>query len=169
MEGWFAADFDARQAGWKTGPAPFGESNEKFVFPEWAEQMRANRKPATPCDHAVLLLRQRFDIPKLDPGHRYRIRVAGSAHNNMGEGYSIHANGRLVAAASEGVTAWRRQGRIPRGGHVFTDLRDAFPGGPTSIAVSGFPMLPPPSADHFIPAGPALTVWMEQMKLPPID
>ena len=169
MEGWFAADFNATSAGWKTGPAPFGESNEKFVFPEWAEQMRANRKPATTCDHAVLLLRQRFEIPKLAAGHRYRIRVAGSAHNNMGEGYSIHANGRLVAATTEGVTAWRRQGRIPRGGHVFADLRDTFPGGPTSIAVSGFPMAPPPSADHFIPAGPALTVWMEQMKLPPIE
>jgi hypothetical protein len=169
MEGWFAADFDARQAGWKTGPAPFGESNEKFVFPEWAEQMRANRKPATPCDHAVLLLWQQFEIPKLAPDHRYRIRVAGSAHNNMGEGYSIHANGRLVNATTAGVTAWRRQGRIPRGGHIFADLREAFPGGPTSIAVSGFPMLPPPSADHFIPAGPALTVWMEQMKLPPLD
>lgn len=169
MAEWYAADFDARQAGWKTGPAPFGESNEKFVFPEWAEQMRANRKPATPCDHAVLLLRQQFDIPKLAPGHRYRIRVAGSAHNNMGEGYSIHANGRLIAATAEGLVAWRRQGRIPRGGHIFADLREAFPGGATTIAVSGFPMLPPPSADHFIPAGPALTVWMEQMKLPPLD
>ena len=169
MEGWFTPDFDARKAGWKTGSAPFGESNETFVFPEWAEHMRANREPKSPCDHAVLLLRQRFDLPKLAAGHRYRIRVAGSAHNNMGEGYSIHANGRLIAATTAGVTAWRRQGRIPRGGHIFADLREAFPGGPTSIAVSGFPMLPPPSADHFIPAGPALTVWMEQMKLPPLD
>lgn len=169
MEGWFAADFDARKAGWKTGPAPFGESNEKFVFPEWAEHMRANRQPKTPCDHAVLLLRQQFDIPRLEAGHRYRIRVAGSAHNNMGEGYSIHANGRLVAATAEGVTAWRRQGKIPRGGHVFADLRDAFRGGETAIAVGCFPMIPPPSADRFIPAGPALTVWLEEMKLPPLD
>lgn len=169
MADWFATDFDARKAGWKTGPAPFGEGNAAFVFPEWAEHMRANRKPKTPCDHVVLLLRQRFDIPKLASGHRYRIRVAGSAHNNMGEGYSIHANGRLVAATTEGVTAWRRQGRIPRGGHVFTDLRDAFPGGETTLAVSGFPLAPLPSADHFIPAGPALMVWMEAMKLPPLE
>ncbi len=169
MADWFATDFDARKAGWKTGPAPFGESNATFEFPEWAEAMRANRKPKTPCDHAVLLLRQRFDIPKLASGHRYRIRVAGSAHNNMGEGYSIHANGRLVAATAEGVTAWRRQGRIPRGGHVFADLRDAFPGGETTLAVSGFPMAQQPPASHFIPAGPALTVWMEVMKIPPLE
>lgn len=169
MPDWFATDFDARRAGWKTGPSPFGETSESFVFPEWAEGMRANRKPRTPCDHAVLLLRQRFDIPQLAPGHRYRIRVAGSAHNNMGEGYSIHANGRLVAATAEGVTAWRRQGRIPRGGHVFADLRDAFPGGEATFAVSGFPMAQQPPASQFIPAGPALTVWMEGMKLPPLE
>ena len=169
MADWFAADFDARRAGWKTGPAPFGESNETFAFPEWAESMRANRKPKTPCDHAVLLLRQRFDVPTLAAGHRYRIRIAGSPHNNMGEGYSIHANGRLVAATTEGVLAWRRQGGIPRGGHVFADLRDAFPGGETTIAVSSFPMIPPPAPDRFIPAGPALTVWMERMKLPPLE
>lgn len=169
MEGWFAADFDTRKAGWKTGPAPFGESNETFAFPEWAEHMRANRKPQSPCDHAVLLLRQRFDLPTLAAGHRYRIRIGGSAHNNMGEGYSIHANGRLVAATAEGLVAWRRQGGIPRGGHVFADLRDAFPGGLTTIAVSGFPMIPAPAADRFIPAGPALTVWMEEMRLPPLE
>jgi alpha-galactosidase len=169
MADWFAADFDARKAGWKTGPAPFGESNASFVFPEWAESMRANRKPKTPCDHDVLFLRQRFAIPKLAAGHRYRIRIAGSPHNNMGEGYSIHANGRLVAATTEGVLAWRRQGGIPRGAHVFADLRDAFPGGETTIAVSSFPMIPQPSADRFIPAGPALTVWMEGMKVPPIE
>jgi hypothetical protein len=169
MADWFAADFDARKAGWKTGPAPFGESNASFVFPEWAESMRANRKPKTPCDHDVLFLRQRFAIPKLAAGHRYRIRIAGSPHNNMGEGYSIHANGRLVAATTEGVLAWRRQGGIPRGAHVVADLRDAFPGGETTIAVSSFPMIPQPSADRFIPAGPALTVWMEGMKVPPIE
>jgi hypothetical protein len=30
-------------------------------------------------------------------------------------------------------------------------------------------MIPQPSADRFIPAGPALTVWMEGMKVPPIE
>ena len=167
MENWFAPDFDAAKAGWKKGPAPFGESAEKVVLPDWASNRIAARKPKTICDNDVLLLRQTFDLPPLKEGHRYRIRVAGSAHNNMGESYAIHVNGRKLFENREGVLAWRRQGNSPRGVSIHPEFRDLFQGGRVTIAVSNFAM-ENFSAERFIPPGAALSVWIEEQRLPPL-
>ncbi len=168
MERWFASDFDTRKAGWKSGAAPFGESAETLVLPEWAKDRIARRQPATVCDNDVLLLRQTFGIPPLKEGHRYRLRVAGSAHNNMGESYALYVNGTLLLENREGVTAWRRQGGSPRGVPVYPESRELFKGGKVTIAVSSFPM-DNFSADRFIPPGAPLSVWMEEMKVPPVE
>ena len=56
-----------------------------------------------------------------------------------GEGYAIYVNGKLLAESNAGITAWR-QGRQPRGSHVWADLRDEFKGGKVTIAVTNFPM-----------------------------
>ena len=61
------------------------------------------------CEKDVLLLRQSFELPPLQDGHRYRIRVGGSAHANMGEGYAIYVNGKLLAESKGGVVAWRER------------------------------------------------------------
>jgi hypothetical protein len=73
----------------------------------------------------------------------------------------------LLFENREGVTAWRRQGGSPRGVPVYPELRELFKGGNVTIAVGSFPM-DNFSADRFIPPGAALSVWMEEMKLPPL-
>jgi alpha-galactosidase len=165
MENWFAPDFDAKKAGWKSGAAPFGQLDDKVASPDWAP--RCHVPPKTLCEKDVLLMRQSFDIPPLKEGHRYRIRIAGSAHVNMGEGYAIYVNGKLLAESKGGIIAWRKQGHKPRGGHVWADCRDEFKGGKVTLAVANFPMdNRPPEA--FIPHRAHLTVWMEEMKIPPL-
>ncbi len=167
LEKWFATDFDAAKAGWKTAVGPFGESAEKVTLPEWAQARIAKRVPQTLIDNDVLLLRQSVEIPQFKEGHRYRIRLAGSAHNNMGEGYAIYANGKLLAENNEGVLAWRQQGATPRGVLVFPEFREILQDGRVTLAVSNFPM-GNWSAGRFVPPGLPLAIWIEEQKLPPI-
>jgi len=157
MENWFALDFNAQKAGWKSGAAPFGEKGE-------ADD---NRNPATLCSDDVLLLSQSFDLPPFKPDCRYRIRMVGSSHKNLGEGYAIYINGNLLAESKNGVVAWRKEGHKPRGSLVSGEFRDAFKGGKVTLAVSNFPMSNWP-AEWFVPARAALSVCIEEMKLPPL-
>ena len=86
----------------------------------------------------------------------------------MGEGYAIYVNGTLLAESKGGIIAWRRQGHLPRGGQVWAESRDEFKGGKVTIAVANFPMNDrPPTA--FIPHRNHLSVWVEEMKLPPLE
>jgi len=166
MENWFAPDFDAEKAGWKSGVAPFGVANDPIKYPEWYKAGKRT-PPKTVCEKDVLLLRQSFDLPPLKEGYRYRVRVGGSAHANSGEGYAIYVNGKLLAESKSGIVAWRREGHRPRGGHVYPEFRDEFKGGKVTLAVSSFPMNNRPD-DRFIPAGAHLSVWMEEQKIPPL-
>jgi alpha-galactosidase len=167
MENWFAVNFDAQKAGWKSGAAPFGERADKANLPDFVKHRADKRVPATLCSSDVLLLRQSFEFPPLKEDCRYRIRVGGSAHNNMGEGYAIYINGKLLAESKSGVVAWRKEGNKPRGSHVWPEWRDDFKGRKVTIAVSNFPMHHRPAAG-LIPPGDALSVWIEEMKLPPL-
>jgi len=88
-------------------------------------------------------------------------------HSNSGEGYAIYVNGKLLAESKAGVTAWRREGAKPRGGHVSPDFLSEFKGGKVTIGVANFPMNNA-REDGFIPARAPLSVWMEEMKLPPL-
>ena len=164
MENWFAPDFDAKKAGWKSGEAPFGVEKDTVKYPEWYGPSKRT-SPKTVCEKDVLLLRQSFDLPPLKEGYRYRIIVGGSVHANSGEGYAIYVNGKPLAESKAGVVAWRREGGKPRGGHVWPGFRDEFKGGKVTIAVSNFPMNNM-SAEGFIPARAPLGVWVEEMKIP---
>lgn len=166
MENWFALDFDAKKAGWESGVAPFGVEKDANVYPEWYGPSKRT-PPKTVCENDVLLLRQSFDLPPLKDGCRYRIRVYGSVHSNSGEGYAIYVNGKLLAESKAGITAWRREGAKPRGGHIGPEFRGEFKGGKVTIAVANFPMNNR-REDGFIPARAPLSVWMEEMKLPPL-
>ena len=99
--------------------------------------------------------------------YRYRIRIGGSIHANAGEGYAIYVNGKLLAESKAGVTAWRKTGHLPRGGHIWADFRDEFKGGKVTLAIANFPM-DNRAAQGFIPARAPLSVWLEEMKLPPV-
>ncbi len=167
MDKWFATDFDATKAGWKTGPAPFGESAEKLKIPEWASRRIPARKPQTVIASDALLMRQTVELPPLQDGYRYRIRVAGSLHNNMGEGYAIYVNGQQLADNHEGVLGWRRQGPTPRGVMIYPDTRELLKGSKITLAVSHFPM-DNWTPGRYVPPGAAVSVWIEQQKLPTV-
>jgi alpha-galactosidase len=168
MENWFAPDFDAKKAGWQSGAAPFGVAKDPVTYPEWYGPSKRT-PPQTVCEKDVLLMRQTFDLPPAKEGHRYRIRVNGSVHANSGEGYAIYVNGKLLAESKAGITAWRREGWRPRGSHVWADTRGEFKGGKVTIEVSNFPMNNK-TAEGFLPASrDPLGVWLEEMKLPPME
>jgi alpha-galactosidase len=167
MENWPAPDFDPKKAGWQSGVAPFGVAKDPVTYPEWYGPSK--RGPVkTVCGKDVLLLRQTFELPALKGGHRYRIRVDGSAHANHGEGYAIYINGKLLAESKAGIVAWRREGGRPRGSHVWADFRGEFNAGPVTIAVANFPMNNF-KGDGFLPAGQPLGISMEEMKVPPVE
>ncbi|MGB0744144.1 MAG: sialate O-acetylesterase [Opitutales bacterium] len=169
QENWFADNFNAEQAGWKTAPASFG----KTVEAEWPEEIAwivkyaiyppERPQPTTVIENDVLLMRGSFDLPPAKEGHRYRVRVHGSINANSGEGFAIYANGKLMGERKDGVTAWRRQGLS--GSHVWEGFMDDFKGGELDLAIANFPMsnwMP----GSFIPAIGPLRVWIEEQKLP---
>ncbi|HAK97426.1 MAG TPA: hypothetical protein DCM87_21170 [Planctomycetes bacterium] len=168
MPDWCAPGFDAANAGWRRGKAPFGAIEDPLAspVPEWYKGS-PREAPATSCDKDVLLLRGSFELPPLKEGHRYRIRVGGSVHHNCGEGYALYVNGTLLAESKEGIVAWRRQGHLPRGSHIWAEFRDEFKGGKVTIAVANFRMNNWTDG-RFIPARAPLSVWLEEQKLPPV-
>jgi len=170
-ENWFAPEFDAKKAGWKSGVAPFGEvapSDLPDFVKEWQKKRDRERpQPVTVTDGDVLLLRQTVDVPALKDGYRYRIRMAGSPHNNMGEGFGIYINGKLLLETRDGLTAWHREVFKSRGAFITADFRDEFKAGKVTIAVANYPLYGQ-AAEKFYAPGPALTVWLEEQKLPPV-
>ena len=167
MTNWFAVDFDAAKAGWKSGLPPFGQLDGKLeplgqCGPEsfcWC-----GVPPKTLWEKEVLLVRGTFEIPPLKEGRRYRIVVGGSNHVMSGEGYAIYANGKLLTQSSSGVP--NRAGGQPRGGHVYSDLRGEFKGGKVTIAATSFLQFNKKGA--VIPPRGHFTLWMEEQKIPPL-
>jgi len=171
LEYWFMPAFDSKKAGWQSGAAPFGMQMEEMVptnlawIAKYPLYPLKRTRPATIVENDVLLMRKTLELPLLRDGYRYRIRLEGSIHDNSGEGYAIYVNGQLLTEQKNGVTAWRRQGI--RGSHVWSDFQNAFQGGKVTIAIANFPMSNS-NPDGFIPAIGPLSVWVEEMKLPPV-
>ena len=167
-ENWFAPDFDARKAGWKSGLPPFGQLDGKAAplgtcGPEGS--CGCGVAPKTLWAREVILIRGTFEIPALKEGHRYRLVVGGSNHVNAGEGFAIYVNGKLLAESKTGVGM--RQGGQPRGGHIYTDFRSEFKGGKVTIAAMSFLRYNHPRKKPYPPRG-HITVWMEEQKIPPV-
>lgn len=171
IENWYAPDFDARKAGWKCGVGPFGAvatTNIPETVIAWRQKRKIERPlPATVTDKDVLLLRQTFDFPAFKDGYRYRLRIEGSPHNNMGEGYAIYINGKLLSETRNGLTAWHRQVFNIRGTLIVPEFRNEFTGRKVTIAVANYPLWGR-AAERFIPPGPGLSVCLEEQKLPPV-
>jgi len=101
-------------------------------------------------------------LPHLDTPFRWFLPTLSEANE-----CPIQPWGGRLAESKGGVVAWRREGGQPRGGHIWAAFRDEFKGPKVTLAVSNFPMNNRPD-DRFIPAGAHLSVWLEEMKLPPI-
>jgi hypothetical protein len=165
MTNWFAVDFDARKAGWKTGAAPFGQKDGKL------EALNAKCEnplcgcgttPKTLWEKEVLLMRQTFEIPKLDSKHRYRLVVGGSAHTFSGEGFALYVDGKLFAETKSG---YYKDGGHARGGYIFSDFLPEFQDGKITIALKGF-LRREGQAGKPAPASGHLSVWMEEAPVP---
>ena len=168
MANWVAADFDAAQAGWKTGLQPFGQLDGKPVAISTSCKSpfcRCGEKPKTLWEKEVLLMRGTLEMPRLKAGHRYRIVLGGAAHVNSGEGYAIYVNGRLLAESNAGVAV--RQGGQPRGAHIYKDFREDFNGGRVTIAVTSFLRYSHPRIKPYPPRG-HITLAIEEQKLAPL-
>ena len=171
LTNWFMTTYDAKAAGWQSAPAPFGVRLEEMTpsniawLAKYPEYPLKRPMAKTICEKDVLLLRGCFEFPPVKAGYRYRIRVDGSIHENPGEGYAIYINGKLLAEQKEGVLNFRAQGL--RGSPVWDDFRDEFKGGKVTIAVANFPMNNWNAS--FMPFRAPLRVWVEEMKIPPVE
>lgn len=171
LANWTLPDFDVKQPGWKSGPAPFGMKLDENMpsgqtwlakYPLYPLKRQVAK---TIIENDILLIRKTIDVPPLKEGCRYRIRVEGSIHDNSGEGYAIYVNGKLLSEVKTGVVAWRKQGI--RGLKLENEALTAFKGGKVTIAVSNFPMNNWP--EGFLPFFRPLNVWVEEQKLPPVE
>jgi hypothetical protein len=166
-ENWFAPDFDPAKAGWKSGKAPFGQKDgrQEALIPSCSiPHCGCEVVPATLWDKEVLLMRQTFEVPKLDPGHRYRIVVGGAGHGWSGEGFALYLNGKLVSEATGG---YYNRGGQARGVLILDDLLPEFEGGKITLAVKSFLRRNGHRNKAATPSG-HLSVWMESAKLSPI-
>ena len=166
-ENWFATDFDATKAGWKSAKAPFGQKDGKqeALIPSCdVSYCGCDVTPATLWDKEVLLMRQTFEVPKLDADHRYRIVVGGAGHGWSGEGFALYLNGKLVSEATGG---YYKSGGQTRGALILNDLLPEFASGKVTIAVKSFLRQNGHRNKAAAPAG-HLSVWLESAKLSPV-
>lgn len=166
-ENWFSVDFDSAKAGWKTAMAPFGQKDGKqeALIPGCkVPHCGCNVTPATLWDKEVLLMRQTFEVPKLDADHRYRIVVGGAGHAWSGEGFALYLNGKLV---SESPSGYYKSGGQARGALILNDLLPEFESGKVTIAVKSF-LRQNGHRDKAAPPSGHLSAWLESAKLSPI-
>lgn len=165
-EHWFALDFDSSKAGWKKAKAPFGQKNgklEPLIGSCKVPYCGCNIIPATLWDKEVLLMRQTFDIPKLDSDHRYRIVVGGGGHAWSGEGFALYLNGKLVSEVKGG---YYKSGGQARGVLILDDLLPEFANGRVTIAIQAFLRQNGHRDKAADPSG-HMSVWLESAKLSP--
>ena len=169
MTNWFAVDFDAAKAGWKSGLPPFGQVGGKLE--NLSDYCRSSfcgcsAPPRSLWEKEVLLVRRTFECPPFKDGYRYRIVVGGSAHVNAGEGYAIYANGKKLIEYPNGVG--KRQGGQPRGAFIDKEFIKQFQGGKLTIAATSFLKYYHPRNGSIPPQG-HFNLWLEEMKIPPLD
>lgn len=178
MENWFAPDFDAAKAGWKTGQAPFGQMGGKLdrLSPRCDGPLcGCSGIPATLWENEVLLMRQTFKIPPVKDGHAYRLILGGAGCDRTGEGFAIYINGKLLTQANGGF--FRNPGI--RGACVYDDILPEFKGGEVTIAVINFlrytyfrnvTVYHGPHPDYRgkpVPPHGHVSLWMEEAQLSP--
>jgi hypothetical protein len=184
MENWFATDFDAATAGWRTGKAPFGSIGGKLdrLRPSCVgSHCGCSTMPATLWEKEVLLMRRTFDLPEIKDGHAYRLILGGAGCDRSGEGFAIYVNGKPLTQVNGGF--FRHTGI--RGAYLDKEILDEFKGGKVTIAVinflrytyfrngdkyfGGHPDYRPPRGPMGgpVPANGHVTMWLEEARLSP--
>jgi len=181
MENWYAKDFDAKKAGWKTGLQPFGAENGKLRTEQkgFVEQdVDRDPKRRGPChlphcrctdpmqtlwEKEVLLIRKTIPVPPLKEGHRYRLVVGGLSHMNSGDGVRVYVNGRPVLERT-------REFKKREPGHPIVFFIDrehlaAFQSGSVTVAATGFMKVHRRSRNKTN----VMAIWLQEMQMPPLD
>ncbi len=180
MENWFATDFGAKKAGWKTGLQPFGQENGRLrTEPKPFIDQLIDRPPSqrVPCttphcrccepmktfwENEVLLMRSTVTLPKHKEGHRYRLVVGGHSCMNNGDGMRIYVNGRQVLEREREFKK-RESGVVCY--YIDQERLAEFQSGQVTIAATGFLKVHLRSKNK----GNFLAIWFEEMKMPPLD
>lgn len=166
MNNWYATDFDAAKAGWKTGQAPFGQNNGKkapLMGTCNNPQCRCDIEPNTYWENDALFIRQTFEVPALKEGHRYRLVVGGGNHGWAGEGFVVYLNGKKFAEDKE--AKFKKGGTS--GMYFFNDFLPDLASGKITLAVHSFLRRSGNAGQSASPRG-HLSVWLEEAKMPPL-
>ncbi len=167
-ENWFATEFDAGQAGWKTGRAPFASQAGKLA-PAGScvgNFCGCGEPPNTLWEKEVLLMRSQIELPKMNDDCAYRLLVGGRSHVNGGDGSDVWIDGKYKTArrrddpSISGVG--KREGGKPVGFTIADDFRPAFADSKVILAATGF-LRRHPRTDV---VGNYQSFWFEEMKLP---
>lgn len=182
MENWFAVDFDAAKAGWKSGFAPFGQEDGRLrTEPKpWIDQ--AAQKPieirhsfVCRSDHCrccdpmktlwekeVLLLRTKMVIPEMKKGYLYRFVLGGQGCMNNGDGFRVYANGKVLFEKERG---WGKREGGPMCFYINDEWWPVFEKGHVDIALTSFLRIHTRSGVK----GNMISAFMQEMKLPEIS
>lgn len=144
MDNWYAKDFNAGQAGWKTGKSPFGNYNGQVPSRPITKCSNHCKGPhcygATPIntlwEKEILLMRGTFKVPALKEGHRYRLRINDGNHVGAGGGHILYINGKPLVESTQG--GGRGSGSLQRGAYITEAFLDDFRAGEITIAVKTF-------------------------------
>jgi hypothetical protein len=164
MENWFAKDFDATKAGWKSGLQPIGQIDGKLA-PLNRDcrfgHCRCSEPMQSLWDKEVLLARGNFNFPKFKEGHRYRLVFGGMSHPDEGDGFQVYVNGKLMLERDRGIGGPRENG-ILLAYNIDKAWWPDFENGNTTIAATGFlPIEPTGNRNTFL-------VWLQEMRCPPL-
>ena len=165
MEDWHKPDFDAEEAGWQRGLAPFASIDGELKASGSCTNgfCGCGEEPNTLWENEVLLKRGTFEMPPLEDGYMYRILIGGMSHVGAGDGARVYLNGEEVYARDTAVE--RRMGGRPIGTVIDHEMQSAFENGDIHLAATSFLKYYPRSGVY----GNYMTVFLQRMKLPPID
>lgn len=176
MTDWYLPKSTSARAGWKQGLSPFGNYNGKIPDRPITKCSPGCLGPgcfgATPVntlwDKEVLMIFGTFELPPLEPGYRYRIRVNDGNHVGSGGGHKIYINGKPLIEVKQGNG--RGSGGLPKGAYITKEFLEDLRQGEISIGVLTFIRYndkyktKPKSR---IPQG-KISLHLEKQKLPPM-
>jgi hypothetical protein len=164
MENWNKPDSDPAKMGWKLGQAPFGHEDGKLRTVQSgcsAPVCRCGDPIKTLWAKDALLLKGTFKFPATKPGHSYRLLLSSASHVGMNSPITVYINGRHVAS---GGGARRGQGGRPKGVLLSQDLISSLNDKEVTLSALCYPR----THSRRNP-GNFFTVWVEEMKNPPVN
>ena len=160
MANWNKAQFNPEKIGWKVGQAPFGHQDDKQRLECSNPICRCGDSTNTLWEKGALLLKGTFKFPAIKKGHSYRLLLSSASHVGMSSPISVYINGRHVAS---GGGARRGQGGRAMGKLLSQNLIESINDKEVTLSALCFPR----SHKRRKP-GNFITVWVEEMKNPPV-